>query len=74
MSLLQVCHRVAASCPHAAAISRPRESRSGATIAKDRKDSPRKIDLAIAAIVAHDRATHDEPRGSIYDHRDVVEV
>ena len=54
--------------------ARVRESRSGATIAKDRKDSPRKIDLAIAAIVAHSRAALAEPRGSVYDSRDIVEV
>jgi phage terminase large subunit-like protein len=33
-----------------------RETGGGVLIVKDRRDSPRKIDLAVAAVVAHDRA------------------
>jgi hypothetical protein len=29
---------------------------SGARLAKERKDSPRRIDAAVAAVLAHDRA------------------
>lgn len=43
----------------------------GATVRKDRKNSPRKIDAAIGAIIAYDRAmvaanTTDEDRGVFY--------
>jgi hypothetical protein len=33
-----------------------REDARGARLAKERKDSPRRIDAAVAAVMAHDRA------------------
>jgi hypothetical protein len=33
-----------------------REDPGGARLAKERKDSPRRIDAAVAAVMAHDRA------------------
>jgi phage terminase large subunit-like protein len=33
-----------------------REDARGARLAKERRDSPRKIDAAVAAVMAHDRA------------------
>jgi len=34
-----------------------REDARGARLAKERRDSPRRIDAAVAAVMAHDRAT-----------------
>jgi phage terminase large subunit-like protein len=34
-----------------------RDTRYGRVIVKDTKDSPHKIDLAVAAVIAHERAT-----------------
>lgn len=47
-------HRLAAHLAHAVAKSTPQ----GDLVTKDKRNSPRKIDLAVAAIVALDRATH----------------
>lgn len=47
-------HRLAAHLAHAVAKRTP----MGDLIAKDKKNSPRKIDAAVAAIVALDRAAH----------------
>ena len=33
-----------------------REDTRGARLAKERRDSPRKIDAAVASVMAHDRA------------------
>jgi phage terminase large subunit-like protein len=40
----------------------------GARLTKDTKNSPRKIDLAVAAVMAHDRAVqnHDDMTPSVY--------
>src|SRR5215207_164594 len=45
-----------------------REDARGARLAKERKDSPRRIDAAVAAVMAHDRAAAlaGAPRHSIY--------
>jgi phage terminase large subunit-like protein len=45
-----------------------REDARGARLAKERKDSPRRIDAAVAAVMAHDRAAAlaGVPRDSIY--------
>jgi phage terminase large subunit-like protein len=45
-----------------------REDARGARLAKERKDSPRRIDAAVAAVMAHDRAAAlaGVPRHSIY--------
>ena len=48
-------HRLAAHLAHAVAKRTP----LGDLIAKDKKNSPRKIDAAVAAIVAFDRATYN---------------
>jgi hypothetical protein len=42
-----------------------REDARGARLAKERKDSPRRIDAAVAAVMAHDRAAA-LARDSIY--------
>jgi phage terminase large subunit-like protein len=34
-----------------------REAARGARLAKERRDSPRRIDAAVGAVMAHDRAT-----------------
>lgn len=41
-----------------------KESAAGVLIVKDRVDSPRKIDAAVAAVIAHDRATLAAPVGA----------
>jgi phage terminase large subunit-like protein len=45
-----------------------REDAQGARLAKERKDSPRRIDAAVAAVMAHDRvaALAGVTRDSIY--------
>ena len=45
-----------------------REDARGARLAKERKDSPRRIDAAVAAVMAHDRAAAlaGTTRDSIY--------
>jgi phage terminase large subunit-like protein len=45
-----------------------REDARGARLAKEKKDSPRRIDAAVAAVMAHDRAAAltGTPRHSIY--------
>jgi phage terminase large subunit-like protein len=45
-----------------------REDSRGARLAKERKDSPRRIDAAVAAVMAMDRAAAlaGTPRHSIY--------
>jgi hypothetical protein len=40
--------------PHRHAVLR--ENARGARLAKERRDSPRRIDAAVAAVMAHDRA------------------
>lgn len=56
------------------ANARVKELRGGrAYITKDGRDSPRKIDLAVAAVVAHDRATQSEAP-SVYERRGLIEL
>ena len=43
------------------ANAKTRETADGAYITKDGRNSPRKIDLAVAAVIAHDRATDRAP-------------
>lgn len=43
------------------ANARTKETADGAYITKDGRNSPRKIDLAVAAVIAHDRATERAP-------------
>jgi phage terminase large subunit-like protein len=47
---------------------------SGPRITKDHKDSPRKIDLAVAAIIALDLAIRNRRGGSVYETRGMVSV
>ncbi|GAB3698503.1 terminase large subunit domain-containing protein [Mariniluteicoccus flavus] len=57
--------RLAAHMAHAVAKSTP----AGDVIVKDRRGSPRKIDAAVAAIVAHDRAAfhaRNSPRTRVF--------
>ena len=43
-----------------------REDARGARLAKERKDSPRRIDAAVAAVMAHDRAAaQQQPTDSV---------
>ena len=47
---------------------RTRDTRFGRVIGKDHKDSPRKVDVAVAAVVAHERAmTHEAQTPSVYE-------
>ncbi len=49
-----------------------KETSDGAYITKDGRNSPRKIDLAIAAVIAYDRATtRQEAAESVYQRRDL---
>ncbi|MBA3778217.1 MAG: hypothetical protein H0X16_02720 [Chloroflexi bacterium] len=58
----------------AVANARLRETRWGIAIRKDHPASPRKIDVAIAAILAHERATAPRPARveSIYERRGIL--
>ncbi len=57
--------------PHGKAIethvgnARIKESAQGIMVRKENKDSPAKIDLAVCAIMAHDRATRARNRAPI---------
>lgn len=53
------------------ANARVKETRYGAYISKESKSSPRKIDLAVAAVVAHARAIADD-RESVYRGRGMI--
>lgn len=46
----------------------------GPRITKDHKDSPRKIDLAVAAVIAHDLVVRERPRPSVYGERGIRTV
>ena len=46
-----------------------KETPEGAYITKEHRHSSRKIDLATAAIIAHDRATEQKPFESVYERR-----
>jgi hypothetical protein len=53
----------------------PNETKSaGAYITKEHRGSSRKIDLATAAIIAHDRATDHKPTQSIYETRGMLVI
>ncbi len=55
----------------------PRQTPAGLVVAKDHPDSPRKIDGAVATIIAVDRASWHSANGitdSVYDVRDVIVV
>ena len=56
------------------ANARTRDTRYGRVITKMTKDSPRKIDLAVAAVVAYERAViSPEPEfRSVYEDRGVL--
>jgi phage terminase large subunit-like protein len=49
-----------------------KETPEGAYITKEHRHSARKIDLATAAIIAHDRATEQKPFVSVYDGRGLL--
>ena len=42
-----------------------KEEARGARLAKERRDSPRRIDTAVAAVMAHDRAAALAPPGTV---------
>lgn len=46
----------------------------GPRITKDHKDSPRKIDIAVAAVIAHDLVVRERPKPSVYESRGPLEV
>lgn len=46
----------------------------GPRITKEHKDSPRKIDLAVAAVIAHDLVVRERPKASVYGVRGVRTV
>lgn len=50
-----------------------KETSDGAYITKDGRNSPRKIDLAVAAVVAYDRATFTDPK-SVYSRRGPIVI
>jgi phage terminase large subunit-like protein len=49
-----------------------KETSEGAYITKEHRHSSRKIDLATAAVIAHDRASENKPGQSIYETRGVL--
>ena len=51
-----------------------KETPEGAYITKEHRGSARKIDLAIAAVIAYDRATEAKPTESIYETRGILLV
>lgn len=51
-----------------------RDTRYGRVITKDHKDSPHKIDAAVAAVIAFERATHQVEERSVYDERGLLEI
>jgi phage terminase large subunit-like protein len=51
-----------------------KETPEGAYITKEHRGSTRKIDLATAAIIAHDRATDHKPTESIYETRGMLVI